>query len=168
MMRAIALVLLALLAGCGDLPQPFAGNPGATARRLSQPPPTRLAVVRPTNALLAQDAAAGFPATLADALAALEVPAISGPPRAGDWRLVLSVQEEGSDIVPLFTLFDQAGAQQGIQQGQKVAASLWRAGSAKTMHDVAVEAAPPSFSQLAPAASSCATCFSRSAQRAAK
>jgi hypothetical protein len=140
--RILALLLLCLVAGCGDLPQPFAGNPGATARRLAQPPPARLAVVRPTDALLANDAADGFPAALADALAGQEVPAISGPPRAGDWRVVLTAQLEGSEVVPLFTLFDQAGEQRGIQQGQKVPASVWQAGSPKTMHEVAEGAAP--------------------------
>ena len=54
------LAVLALLAGCGDLPRPFAGNPGAMARRLSQPPPARLAVPVPTDALLAEAASAAL------------------------------------------------------------------------------------------------------------
>ena len=37
--RSVALLLPALLAGCGDLSRPFAGNPGGAARRLVQPPP---------------------------------------------------------------------------------------------------------------------------------
>eukprot|EP01035_Chromulina_nebulosa_P051555 gene51555-70208_t len=33
----ILLIVLLLLAGCGDLPRPFAGNPGSVARQLVQP-----------------------------------------------------------------------------------------------------------------------------------
>ena len=46
-------LLLTLLAGCGTLPRPFEGNPGATARKLAQPPETRLFVDMPDAGLLA-------------------------------------------------------------------------------------------------------------------
>jgi len=35
----LAFAALPLLASCGDLPQPFLGNPGAAARRLAAEPP---------------------------------------------------------------------------------------------------------------------------------
>ena len=41
---ALLLPLMFLLAACGDLPEPFIGNPGATARRLAQPLTPLLAV----------------------------------------------------------------------------------------------------------------------------
>ena len=56
-MGKAALGLLLLVSACGSLPQPFFGQPGAAARRLSQPPPSRLAVAPPTQGLLPEDAA---------------------------------------------------------------------------------------------------------------
>ncbi len=97
---------------------------------------------RPAQALLSDDASVTLAADLADALAALDVPAIAGPARAGDWRLVPSAQVDGSEIVPLYTVFDQTGAQQGIQQGQKVPAAAWQAGLPKTLQEAAAGAAP--------------------------
>ena len=61
----LSLLLLLLLASCGDLPEPFLGNPGAAGRQLAQPPTPRLAVPPPTNALLPDAASRQF----ADALA---------------------------------------------------------------------------------------------------
>ena len=53
MLRSILWLLpLLALVGCGDLPEPFLGNPGATGRILAQPPTPRLAVPPPGNALL--------------------------------------------------------------------------------------------------------------------
>ena len=49
---ALCLALPLLLTACGDLPEPFLGNPGATARRLAQPPTPRLAVPPMGNMLL--------------------------------------------------------------------------------------------------------------------
>ena len=46
------LLLPLFLAACGDLPEPFLGNPGATARRLAVPETPMLAVPPPSNALL--------------------------------------------------------------------------------------------------------------------
>ena len=52
MLSRLSLLVLLLLASCGDLPEPFMGNPGATGRVLAQPPTPRLAVPSPGNALL--------------------------------------------------------------------------------------------------------------------
>ena len=49
---AVALALV----GCGDLPRPFMGRPGAEAMRLAQPPPPRLSVPPPGEALLGNGA----------------------------------------------------------------------------------------------------------------
>ena len=66
--RVLALVALIQLAGCGQLPEPFLGNPGAAALRLRQPPDPRLAVPPAATALLSDQAGAAFAADLAQAL----------------------------------------------------------------------------------------------------
>ena len=93
-----------LLAGCGDLPQPFLGNPGATAMRLAQPPPSRLAIPLPTDSLLTDDAARAWSQALADALLAQELPVRAAKAQPSDWRLILSADLEkrrrGADLTP--------------------------------------------------------------------
>lgn len=141
-LRAILLLLPALLAGCGDLPRPFAGNPGATARRLSQPPPARLAVPAPTAALLPDAAGTALAAALAAALQAREVPAVAEPARAGDWRLVTSAELRGADVVPTFTVQNPKGEAQGATQGAAVPGAGWAEATPQMMQQVASAAAP--------------------------
>src|SRR5271156_5737313 len=78
-----------LLAGCGTLPQPFLGNPGATGRILAQPPTPRLAVPVPPQALLPDQSAESFAQALSVALQSQEVPAVEGPAQPGDWHLAV-------------------------------------------------------------------------------
>lgn len=146
MARIVPALLLLLLASCGALPQPFAGYPGATAARLAQPPPARLAILAPKAALLPDAAAAGFADAMADALSAQDVPAIAVAPRPGDWRLVTTAQlGEGaqvSDVIPFYTVLDGTGEQAGVQQGQPIPASTWSLASSDTIKAAAVSAAP--------------------------
>ncbi len=141
--RALLLLLLAAsLAGCGELSRPFAGNPGATARRLAQPPPARLAVPVPTVALLPDAAGAVLADALATALQAQEVPAVAEPPHRGDWRLMTSAELRGAEVVPVFTVQNPAGKDQGAAQGAAVPTAAWAEGAPQTMHGVAESVAP--------------------------
>jgi hypothetical protein len=117
-------------------------NPGATARRLSHPPPPRLAVVPPTSALLTDDAGATLSTAIAAALVEETVPAISGTSRAGDWRLLVTAETRGTDVVPSYTVQNAAGATQGTIDGTPVAASAWAAGDQSTLKQVAASAGP--------------------------
>jgi hypothetical protein len=134
---------LALLAGCGDLPRPFAGNPGATARRLSQPPPARLAVGSPTGALLGDKDAATFATAVALALAAKDVPAIAEPPRKGDWRLELSATTKDGKVVPGFTVLNPDGKPQGSVTSEPVDAAVWASGDPVQLARIGSQAAQP-------------------------
>ena len=144
--RVLGAVLLLLLASCGGLPQPFAGYPGATAARLAQPPPARLAIMAPKAALLPDAAAANFADAMAEALAAQDVPAIAVAPRPGDWRLVTTAQlgegAQSRDVIPFYTVLDATGEQAGVQQGQPVSASAWSVAAPATIKDAAASAAP--------------------------
>lgn len=119
-----------MLSGCGGLPRPFEGQPGLLGARLVQPPTPRLLVLRPNNAMLPGPAADSFPAVMAAALAAHDVPAVAGAPQRGDWRLVTTAQVDGSQVIPLFQILDAAGQQAGVQQGQPVPIALWRTAAA--------------------------------------
>lgn len=142
MRRAWPLVLAALLAGCGDLPQPFAGKPGALGRILSRPPPLRLAVPAPTNALLPDGADATYADAVAAALVAREVPAEAGPPRKGDWRLDLTAELSGNMVTPSFAVTDPNGKLQGKTQGPPVDAALWAAGAPDTLRQEGAASGP--------------------------
>ncbi len=143
MLRLGALLLVALLAGCGGLPRPFAGHPGATARRLSQPPPARLAVVSPTGALLDDKAAATMTTAIALALAAREVPALAEPAQKGDWRLVLAATAQNGQVVPAYTVLNPEGIAQGSVRGDPVGAAVWSTGDPVALARIASQASVP-------------------------
>jgi hypothetical protein len=138
----LAALLAALPAGCGDLPRPFAGNPGATARRLSRPPPSRLAVVPPATALLPDAGALELARGMATALQAYEVPAVAESPKPSDWRLATRAELRGSTVVPIFTVQNPAGDDQGAAEGAPVPSSAWAEGSPALLRQVADGAAP--------------------------
>jgi hypothetical protein len=146
--RAITLAGLALLAGCGDLPHPFKGMPGANALRLAQPPPARLSIPLPTDSLLTDAAAQTWSSALADGLLAQELPATATEPAPGDWRIVLSAHIDGPNVTPTYTVIDPKGASQGAISGVPVAASAWAAGDPVTLKAAAESEIPKILSLL--------------------
>lgn len=135
-------MLLAGLAGCGDLPRPFAGAPGGDSPRLLRPPPPRLAVDAPEPGVLGGRGDALYLTAMADALASQDVPAVAASARKGDWHLKLAIERSGGTLTPVFTVFDASGAQAGLAQGMAVPEQSWQRGDAETMRAVAVQAAP--------------------------
>lgn len=143
MSKAILTVLL-LLAGCVDLPRPFQGAPGATAMRLAQPPPARIAVIPGAAADLAPYALA-----VAAALQDQEVPAVADAARPGDWRLQLSTEQRGGTIILTFSLIDPTGKEQGQEQAAPIPSDAWKPDRPDTLKRVATEAAPRIVTLLA-------------------
>ncbi len=142
LLRAATAGALLLVAGCGDLPQPFLGRPGATALRLARPPPSRLAIPLPTASLLTDNAAQVWSKSLADALVAQELPAQATEAARGDWRLVLSADMENGQVVPTYTVTDPRGVPQGASQGPPVPPGDWAAGQPDTLKQAAETEAP--------------------------
>ena len=89
-MRWLILLIPALLAGCGTLPQPFYGNPGTEGAKLATPPPPILIIPPSGQALLADDSAKLYAGDLANAFIALDVPSISRAATKTDWRVMTS------------------------------------------------------------------------------
>jgi hypothetical protein len=137
-----ALLLLLALSACGDYPRPFLGNPGATARRLSQPPPVLLTVPAPTNALLTSAAAAAYANQIATTLAAMEIPAIAATPRKGDWVLQIDAKLTGNNVTPHFLVLDPAGRSEGDITAPPVSADDWSTASPATLQQAAKDDAP--------------------------
>src|ERR1700722_11888872 len=98
--------LLSMLTACGDLPEPFLGNPGATARRLAQPVTPLLAVPPGTDTLLSDAASRDLAEQIAAALQATEVPALVRQPQKTDWRIVTQARIDGTTVRPTFTVKD--------------------------------------------------------------
>ena len=144
----LCLALLLGLAGCGDLPEPFLGNPGATARRLAQPPTPRLVVQPPGTAMLADKASQTFAHDLADALQQQSVPAFARTPQTKDWRLITTARKHAATVTPTFTVLDPQGKERGTTHGPSVATRAWDEATPATLTRVATEAAPKIASML--------------------
>ena len=131
-----------MLTGCGDLPRPFAGRPGAAAMQLSVPPPARLSVPAPAGGLLPDRDAGTWAQAVTDALVAQEVPAFAGAYRPGDWVLRLSASLQGSMVTPHYHLVDPKGGDRGDIEGAPVAAAAWAEGPPDMLARSAGQAAP--------------------------
>ncbi len=140
--RLLATALVLLLAGCGGLPRPFAGNPGAAGALLSRPPPARLAVIPPTGALLTSLGADTLAGALAEALVRQEIPAVAERTSPGDWRLVLTAELKDSQVVPYFSVENPSGRSMGISAGAAVDPAAWADAKPQVLRAVAEAAAP--------------------------
>lgn len=138
--RFLAGLALFALAACGDLPQPFRGNPGGMAGRLAVPPPFRLAVPPPEAAMLSATESEAFAKAVAAALLKREVPAVADAPMPLDWRLAVDMRLEGNRVVPRYALFDPDGAPQGVAEGSAIPARDWSRPNAALLADVANDA----------------------------
>jgi hypothetical protein len=138
----LALLVCLILSACGDLPEPFIGNPGATARKLAQPLTPLLAVPPGAQTLLPDAANQQLAQALATALQATEVPAIVRPPEPTDWRLITQAEHDGGFVTPVFSVLDPQGKEEGSAQGEKIPEQSWAEADRAMMDQVAQEAAP--------------------------
>lgn len=136
------LLLPLLLAACGDLPEPFLGNPGARARRLAVPVTPMLAVPPLSRAALPPLAARDFADLLALSLVKEEVPALARVPQKNDWRLVVTAARENDRVMPRYAIVDPAGKEQGAIDGASFAATLWDTGTPALLSRATEDAVP--------------------------
>ncbi len=137
------LIILLGLSACGDLPEPFLGNPGATARRLAKPPAPLLAVAPGTDTLLPDQANKDLAEQLAKALQATEVPAmVRGTPEKTDWRLITRATQSSNMVSPEFSVVDPDGKEEGKAVGEPVPVAEWAIASPELLNRIAAEAAP--------------------------
>jgi hypothetical protein len=141
--RLLLSLICALLTSCGDLPEPFIGNPGATARRLAIPAtPAMLAVPPPGQALLDGPSKQDFADLLALSLQKEDVPSLARAPHKGDWRLAVTAEQQGDQIVPRYAIQDPTGKELGTVDGAAFPATGWTAGAPGTLGQAAKDAVP--------------------------
>ena len=138
----LPLLLCLIVSACGDLPEPFLGNPGATARRLAQPLTALLAVPPGTDTLLPDAANQELAKQIALALQATEVPALARQPEKGDWRILIRAQASGATVTPTFSVVDPQGKEQGSAVGEPVPLRDWSRADLPLLQQVAGEAGP--------------------------
>jgi len=137
-----AALLCILLSACGDLPEPFLGNPGATARRLAEPLTPLLAVPPGSKTLLPAAASKELAQQIATALQATEVPAMVRAPERNDWRLITRAQQVGEEVRPVFSVQNPQGQELGSAEGELVPLDIWANAAPALLQQVAAEAAP--------------------------
>ena len=130
------------LSSCGDLPEPFLGNPGATARRLAQPLSPLLAVPPGSDTLLPDAANQELARQIAVALQATEVPALVRTPDKNDWRLITRAEHKGDVVTPMFSIQNPQGKEEGVAQGEQVPFDAWAHADPALLTQVAEEAGP--------------------------
>ena len=138
----LALLPPLFLAACGDLPEPFLGNPGATARRLAVPATPLLVVPPPSKALLPAPAETDYADLLALSLQKEEVPSLARPAHKGDWALLVTAERQGDSIIPHYAIDDPDGKQLGVVDGAPTPAPGWIAGAPWTLGQAAHDAVP--------------------------
>ncbi len=148
-MRRAALALPLLLAACGNLPQPFYGNPGAAGAKLSIPPAPVLMVPAPKDALLDGKSATAYAGDLSTALVNYDVPAVNGAAGKQNWRLSIGAKQTGDTVTPRYVITGPDGKEYGHQDGAPVPAQGWTSGDAQTLNNAASADAPPLSKLLA-------------------
>jgi hypothetical protein len=129
------------LAACGDLPQPFRGQPGEVAARLARPPAYRIAIPPPAGALQARAQAEAYAQALAEQLMVQEVPAVAGEPWPLDWVVEVSATRLPSGVLPHYRLRDGDGTLLGEASGRMVSTRDWLAGDEAALRRVAADGA---------------------------
>jgi hypothetical protein len=142
MLLVYPLLLCTGLSACGDLPEPFLGNPGATARRLAQPLTPLLDVPPGTDTLLPDAANQELAKQIAAALQATEVPAMVRAPESTDWRLITRAERSGDGVRPLFSVQNPQGKEEGTAEGEVVPLQAWANADQTLLQQVAAEAGP--------------------------
>jgi hypothetical protein len=130
------------VASCGDLPRPFAGNPGRAALALSVPPPPRLIVPASDDALLPASQSQAWAKAVTDTLDAQDIPAFFENAHPGEWQLRLSATLSGSVVTPKYTYLDPKGKPKGEVIGASVAAADWISANAAVFQRSATQALP--------------------------
>ena len=137
-----SILLLLALSSCGDLPRPFAGNPGRRALELAVPPPPRLVIPTPQSSLLPAHDADIWAHAVTDALVAEEIPAFATTTLPGDWVLRLSATTEGAQVIPRYTLLDFKGGTRGEVVGHPIPEAAWAQAAPEAFRETAADAAP--------------------------
>ncbi len=139
--RRGALLGLLGLAACGDLPQPFRGQPGQAAARLARPPAYRIAIPPPAGALQTRAQAEAYAEALAEQLMAQEVPAVAGDPWPLDWVVEVSATRQPAGVLPTYRLRDGDGTLLGEATGRMVSTRDWLAGDEAALRRAAADGA---------------------------
>lgn len=140
---ALALLAAGLLGACGDLPQPFRGQPGSEAARLAAPLAVRIAVPPPAEAMLDEEQSRALARQVAQALQEQDVPAVAtDAPWPLDWRIEIVMDRQGATLRPRYRLVDADRRPQAATEGTPIPLQDWAQPTEETYRRMATQAAP--------------------------
>ncbi|EUK17573.1 hypothetical protein [Commensalibacter papalotli (ex Servin-Garciduenas et al. 2014)] len=137
----LSLLVLIPLIGCVQVPHPFEKQSGVGGK-LTAPPPTRLIVPVPTEALLTDKDSAILAQDLVKVMTDQTLPPVVGPAQKGEWLLLMKANSKDGMVTPQFSIIAPDGKVAATRQMMPVSAQDWSSGNEAILAQVAEQTAP--------------------------
>lgn len=138
----LSLLVLIPLVGCVQVPHPFEKQAGRTGGKLTAPPPSRLIVPVPTEALLTDKDSAILAQDLVKAMTDQTLPPVVAPAQKGEWMLMVKAQSKDGTVTPQFSIISPDGKVAATRNMMPVSVQDWSSGNATIFNQVAQQTAP--------------------------
>ncbi|CAI3949063.1 unnamed protein product [Commensalibacter communis] len=138
----LSLLVMIPLVGCVTVPHPFEKKEGSAGGKLTAPPPARLIVPVPTEALLTEKDSAILAQDMVKAMTDQTVPPVVGTAQKGEWLLTIKAQSKDGVVTPQFSIISPDGKVAATRDMMPVSVQDWASGNETILAQVASQTAP--------------------------